>query len=108
METKYFAAFDDFFKGFIQPFLKVQAPFAHLYVGLKNYNPSKPAKYGLLFWRFCNSTAQFTDLTPPYAGKPQGKLNQYYAFGMEKYIEYHVDNAIATDGKNSVKRKIFL
>ena len=52
METEYFAAFDDFFKGFIQPFLKVQAPFAHLYVGLKNYNPSKLAKYGLLFWRF--------------------------------------------------------
>ena len=49
METEYFAAFDDFFKGFIQPFLKVQAPFAHLYVGLKNYNPSKLAKYGLLF-----------------------------------------------------------
>ena len=35
METEYFTAFADFFKGFIQLFLKVQAPFAHLYVGLK-------------------------------------------------------------------------
>ena len=40
------------------------------HIGFKQYNPQKPAKYGLLYRSLCDSTVTYTYLSLAYAGKP--------------------------------------
>ena len=39
-------------------------------IEIKQYNPSKPTKYGLLYRSLCDSTIPYTYFTLPYAGNP--------------------------------------
>ena len=59
-----FCPFREFFEAVNCSFLKLRNPSAHLYpyrgrIGFKQYNPSKPAKYGLLFQSLCDSSVQY-------------------------------------------------
>ena len=40
-------------------------------IGFKQYNPKKPAKYGLLYRSLCDSSVSYTYYTLPYARKPE-------------------------------------
>ena len=60
-------------------------------IKLRQYNPNKPAKYGLLYRSISDSTIPYTYFTLPYAGKPEAP-NQYYVTGTDKYTEYLVES----------------
>lgn len=63
-------------------------------IGFKQYNPSKPAKYGLLYRSLCDSTVTYTYFTLPYAGKPEvidGDAAKYYVTGTDEYTKYLVN-----------------
>ena len=62
-------------------------------IGFKQYNPSKPAKYGLLYRSLCDSSVSYTYYTLPYAGKPEentGEPRKYYVTGTDEYTKYLV------------------
>ena len=109
-----FAAFREFFEGVNRRFLKLRKPSPHVAIdetlcsyrgriSFKQYTPSKPANYGLLFRSLCDSTAQYTYVSLPYAGKPTGTPDKYYVTGTDKYTEYLVNNAIELGGMDCVK-----
>ena len=62
-------------------------------IGFRQYNPNKPAKYGLLFKSTNASRYPFTFRTTPYVGKPrnynvdQKKKCKYYVSGTEKIVK---------------------
>ena len=66
-------------------------------IGIKQYNPSKPAKYGLLYRSLCDSTIPYTYFILPYAGKPNNfwanKASKYYVRGTDEYTKYLVTEA---------------
>ena len=56
-------------------------------IGFKQYNSSKPAKYGLLYQSLCDSSVQYTYYSLPYAGKPDdltGDVGKYYITGTDQ------------------------
>ena len=62
-------------------------------IAFKQYNPNKPAKYGLLFKSLCDSTTTYTYYTLPYAGKPkfaEGDAAKHYVTGTDAYTQYLV------------------
>ena len=62
-------------------------------IGFKQYNPSKPAKYGLLYRSLCDSSVSYTYYTLPYAGKPEvttSELSKFYVTGTDEYTKYLV------------------
>ena len=62
-------------------------------IDFKQSNPSKPAKYGLLYRSLCDSMTTYTSFTLPYAGKPEstdGPAGKYYLTGTNKYTKYLV------------------
>ena len=66
-------------------------------IGFKQYNPSKPAKYGLLYRSICDSEVQYCYFTLPYAGKPekigdQHPASKFYVTGTDEYSKYLVTN----------------
>ena len=62
-------------------------------IGMKQYNPSKPAKYGLLYRSLCNTKVLYTYSTLPYAGKPEViGANDYYVTGCDEYTKWLVNN----------------
>ena len=64
-------------------------------MNFKQYNPSKPAKYGMLYRSLCDSSAQYTYFTLPYAGKPEdlnNESNKFYITGSDEYTKYLVEN----------------
>ena len=75
-----FAAFWDFFEHCNKQFIELSIP-SHtcatdeilcpyrVQIGRKQYNPSKPAKFGLLWRALCDSIAQCTYFSLAYAGK---------------------------------------
>ena len=63
-------------------------------IGLKTYNPSKPAKYGLLVISLSDAEVPYTYFSLPYAGKPE-EPNQFYVPGTDEKTQYLVDNLSA-------------
>ena len=62
-------------------------------IGFKQYNPSKSAKYGLLYRSLCDSSVLYTYSTLPYVGKPEentGEPGKYYVTGTDEYTKYLV------------------
>ena len=109
-----FACFRDFFEEINQLFLKLHLPSEHLAidvtlypyrgrVGFKQYNPSKPAKYGLLFRSLCDSKVQYTYYSLPYAGKPEQLGSELYVKGTDNYTKYLTENSIQVGGKNCLR-----
>ena len=60
---------------------------------MKQYNPSKPAKYRLLHQSLGNAKVPWTYSTLPYAGKPEviGAID-YYVTGCNEYTKWLVNN----------------
>ena len=60
---------------------------------MKQYNPSKPAKYGLLYRSLCDPKVAYTYSTLTYAGKPEviGTYD-YYVTGRDEYTKWLVNN----------------
>ena len=61
---------------------------------IKQYNPRKPAKYGLLYRSLCDAAVPYTYYTLPYAGKPSETNNEtskYYISGTNEYTKYLVN-----------------
>ena len=115
-----FAPFREFFEEVNRRFLTLRKPSAHLAIdealypycgriGFKQYNPSKPAKHGLVFRSICDSTVQCTYLSLPYAGKPEGVPDTYYVTGPDNYTKYLVTHTIEVGGTACLRgRKIAL
>ncbi len=109
-----FACFREYFEAINNRFLLLRHPSEHtaidetLYpyrgrVGFKQYNPKKPAKYGLLFRSLCDSTCQYTYFSLPYAGKPEEGANEYYVTKTDNYTKYLVENTIRIAGTASLR-----
>ena len=60
-------------------------------IGIKQYNPNKPAKYGLLYRSISDAERPYTYNTLPYAGKPN-TITPYseYVTGTDNYTKYLV------------------
>ena len=76
-----YTAIREFFAGMLGPstFVSVDKT---LYpyrgkIGIKQYNPSKPAKYGLLYRNLCDAEVPYIYFTLPYNGKPYSPDNEY-------------------------------
>ena len=57
----------------------------------KQYNPNKPAKYGLLFKSINAARYPFTFVSEPYAGKPVDGGGEYYAQETEAIVKQLVN-----------------
>lgn len=113
-KTDKFAAFREFFEAANELFVRLRTPGTHMAIdetlfpyrgriGFKQYNPKKPAKYGILFRSGCDSTVQYTYFSLPYAGKPQVLGSPYYITGTDNYTKYLVENIIKTGGTACMK-----
>ena len=54
----------------------------HRHIGFKQYNPNKPAEYGLLYQSLCDSSIPYTYYSLSYTGKPErveGPTTKYYS-----------------------------
>ena len=56
-------------------------------IGIKQYNPNKPAKYGLLFKSLNDARYPYTYQSIVYAGKPEKGDGPFYITGNENYIK---------------------
>ena len=66
----------------------------HGHIIFKQYNPNKPAKYGLLYRRLCNSSIPYICYTLPYAGKSgkvEGPATKYYFTRTGEYSRYLIN-----------------
>ena len=62
-------------------------------IGMKQYNPSKPAKYGFLYQSLCDVKVPYMYSTLPYAGKPEViGANDYYVTGCDESTKWLVNN----------------
>ena len=64
------------------------------HVSFKQYNLSKPAKYGLLYRSLCHANVPYTYYSLPYTGKPDvtdDEANKYYVTGTDNYTKYLVN-----------------
>ena len=71
-------------------------------IGIKQYNPNKPAKYGLLFKSLNDARYPYTYQGIVYAGKLGGD-GPFYITGYENYIKTLVEKArskLSLDGRN--------
>ena len=100
-----FAAFRKIFESFIRNCGQTLAPddFVNidesLYptrnrISFKQYNPNKPAKYGILFKSLNAARYPYTFTASVYSGKPEGNPSKYYISGIEAHVQYLVNNLI--------------
>lgn len=101
-ETDRFAAFREFFRLFNEHCAQMRIPSdllaldETLYpfrgrIGIKQYNPKKPAKYGLLYRSISDAERPYTYYTLPYAGKPNVVTQESeYVTGTDNYTKYLV------------------
>ena len=52
------------------------------------YNPDKPAKYGILYKSINSAAFPCTYQSHAYCGKTEGRLNEFYISGAENYTQY--------------------
>ena len=72
-------------------------------IGFKQFNPSKPAKYGLLFKSINAVRYSCTFSTTPYCGKPRDQPTAYYTPGTEnvaKYLVMQLQKHVDIQGRN--------
>ena len=60
-------------------------------ISFKQFSPSKPAKYGLLFKSVNASRYPHTFISLPYSGKPTEERGQYYIQGTEAIVHYLIE-----------------
>ena len=97
-ESDRFAAMRDFLESANNNFRKVLQPDAYLtidetlyatrnQIALKQYNPNKPARYGVLFKSINAALIPYTFITAVYAGKPVGEPGEYYLKGTSAVVK---------------------
>ena len=59
-------------------------------VAFKQYNPMKPAKYGILFKSINSARMPYTYQTHVYCGKPTEEPTDHYVTGTSNYVKYLV------------------
>ena len=59
-------------------------------IAFKQYNPDKPAKYGMLFKSINAARYQYTHQSHVNCGKPEGTPSEHYISGTIEYIKYLV------------------
>ena len=72
-------------------------------VAFKQYNPSKPSRYRLLFKSINGVRYPFTFVTTVYAGKPTNGEGEFYIQGVENTVKYMVkklDDSVDISGRN--------
>lgn len=73
-------------------------------ISFKQYNPNKPAKYGLLFKAINAARYPYTFIAYPYCGKPKEDGGKYYVQGTEPIVKHIIEtllaNAIPLAGRN--------
>ena len=100
-----FAALRDIFETCNENFIRTMAPSdyltidetlypMHTQVSFKQYNPDKPAKYGMLFKSINSARYPYTYQTIVYHGKPVGEPSTYYVTGTDNYTKYLVDKIL--------------
>lgn len=93
-----FAAFRELFEMFNAQCSKAISPGDYLsldetrypmrnQVSFKQFNPSKPAKYGLLFKSINATRYPYTFITAPYSGKPVGDAGEFYISGCDEIVK---------------------
>ena len=60
------------------------------HIGLEQYNPNKPVKYGLVYRSLCDSSIPYTYHSLPYGGK-QEKVEGLAAKGTDEYSKYLIN-----------------
>ena len=60
-------------------------------IGIKVYNPRKPARYGLLIISISDAEVPYTYFSLPYAGKPQAP-NEFYVPGTDEKTMHLVED----------------
>ena len=98
-----FAAFREFLEDFNERCARMRNPSEYLSIDetlypyrgnvkFRQYNPSKPARYGLLYRSISDSRVPYTYFTLAYAGKPESQPDQFYVTGTDNYTKYLVDS----------------
>ena len=101
-----FACFRDFFEKVNENNAKARYPSPYLainetlypyrgHINFKQYNLSKPTKYGMLYRSICDLLVQYANFTLPYAGKPEDLSNEaskFYITGTDESSKYLVEN----------------
>ena len=64
-------------------------------ISFMQYNPDKPAKYGMLFKSINSGRYPYIHQSVVYAGKPEGEPDEYYISGTFNYITRLVDKLCA-------------
>ena len=109
-----FAAFREFFESFNNECMTCVVPGDYLsldetlypmrtQIGFKQYNPNKPAKYGLLFKSINAARYPYTFIAAPYSGKPVEEGGEYYIQGTENIVKYLVErleSKVQLNGRN--------
>ena len=98
-----FSAIRDLFEQFNQNCSKHLIPNDYLFldetlypmrthIGFKQFNPSKPAKYELLFKSINSARYSYTFVSLPYCGKPENtEGSEYYVPGIENSVKYLIN-----------------
>ena len=60
-------------------------------IAFKQYNPDKPAKYGMLFKSINSARYPYTHQSHVYCGKPEGEPNEFYTAGTSNYVMFLVN-----------------
>ena len=60
-------------------------------ISFKQFNLSKPGKYGLLFKSVNAARYPYTFISSPYTGKPTEKGGQYYIHGTDAIVHYLIE-----------------
>ena len=93
-----FTAMREFFEAANDNFSKMLQPDAYLtidetlygtrnQISFKQYNPNKPARYGVLFKSVNASLIPYTFVAAVYAGKPVGQPTQHYIKGTSAIVK---------------------
>ena len=74
----------------------------HHQIGFRQYNPTKPAKYGLLYNSLNDARFPFTYRVIPYCGKPVDGNGSDYPNPTEDYVNHLVESmpAVSMKGRN--------
>ena len=64
------------------------------HIAFKQYNPGKPAKYGIFFKSINCPWYPYTYQSHVYSGKPAGQPNEFYISGTDNYFKYLVSRLL--------------
>ena len=79
-------------------------------ISIKQYNPNKPAKYGLLFKSINDARFPYTYQGVVYTGKPESGDGPHYISGTENYIKNLVekmDRRLPLAGRNITMDRLY-